>query len=313
MNEREILDVLIIGSGPAGLSAAIYSKRSNLKTIIVEKEYMGTGQIAESNRVDNYPGFYGISGFDLGDKLRDHAEKLDVDFLEDEVTEIEEKYALENDANKSKHFSVKLKKGEDILTRTIIYAAGATPKVAQIKGIEQFAGRGVSYCALCDGAFYKDKNVAVLGGGDTALDDALYLADICKKVYLIHRRDSFRGSDSTVERLKKKDNVEILLSTEVNEVKGITKLETIVLTNGAEKEIDGIFVAFGSIPNSKVVAELLDTDELGYILAREDGITSCNGLFVAGDVRTKSLRQVVTAVADGANASTSAYKYLETI
>ena len=173
-------DVLIIGSGPAGLSAAVYAKRANLNVAVIEKEYEGTGQIAESGNVNNYLGVPDINGYDLGEKFREHALSLNVCFIEKEALNIEE-----NDSG----YIIKLDDGENIKSKTIIYAAGAYPRRADVPGEEEYTGKGVSYCAICDGAFYKDKTVAVLGGGDTALDDALYLSDICKKVYLIHRRN----------------------------------------------------------------------------------------------------------------------------
>lgn len=207
--------------------------------------------------------------------------------------------------------------GENIKSKTIIYAAGAYPRRADVPGEEEYTGKGVSYCAICDGAFYKDKTVTVLGGGDTALDDALYLSDICKKVYLIHRRNEFRGAQSTVEKLKEKDNVEFVLSDSVVEIKGDKKLDSVKLASGKELAVDGIFIAYGSVPQTALVKDIVQLDDKGYIVAGEDGFTNSAdngdclmGFFAAGDVRTKKLRQVVTAVSDGANAATSAAEYL---
>lgn len=301
-------DVVIIGSGPAGLSAAVYAKRANLNVAVIEKEYEGTGQIAESGNVNNYLGLPDINGYDLGEKFREHALSLNVCFIEKEALNIEE-----NDSG----YTIKLDDGENIKSKTIIYAAGAYPRRADVPGEEEYAGKGVSYCAICDGAFYKDKTVSVLGGGDTALDDALYLSDICKKVYLIHRRNEFRGAQSTVEKLKEKDNVEFVLSDSVVEIKGDKKPDSVKLKSGKELAVDGIFIAYGSVPQTALVKDIVQLDDKGYIVAGEDGFTNSadngdclRGFFAAGDVRTKKLRQVVTAVSDGANAATSAAEYL---
>lgn len=176
---------------------------------------------------------------------------------------------------------------------------------------KKYQGKGISYCAYCDGSLYKEKDTAVIGGGDTALDDALYLSDLCRKVYLIHRRNEFRGNNATVELLRKRKNVEFILGSSVQEVLGQRKLEEIQLTNGRKFNISGLFVAVGSTPVSDLIKDYVQRDEKGYVIAGEDGITSSPGLFVAGDVRTKKLRQVITAVSDGANAAVSAIQYLK--
>ncbi len=295
-------DVLIIGSGPAGLSAAIYSKRANLKVAVLEKEYAGTGQIAESEKVDNYPGFSEISGYDLGEKFREHALRLEVPFIEHEAVKIEK--------NQDKIWEVSLENKEKLYAKTIIYATGASPRKLGVKGEEQLLGKGISFCAVCDGAFYKDKTVAVIGGGNTAVDDALLLSDIAQKVYLIHRRDEFRASKKTVELVKQKENVEIILNASVKEVEGEKLVTGIVLEDGRKIEVSGIFEAIGQAPSTKLISTLTSLDESGYVVADEDGKTDNEGLFVAGDVRTKKLRQVVTAVSDGANAVSSVEEYL---
>lgn len=295
-------DVLIIGSGPAGLSAAIYSKRANLKVAVLEKEYAGTGQIAESEKVDNYPGFPEISGYDLGEKFREHALRLEVPFIEHEAVKIEK--------NQDKIWEVSLENKEKLYAKTIIYATGASPRKLDVKGEEQLLGKGISFCAVCDGAFYKDKTVAVIGGGNTAVDDALLLSDIAQKVYLIHRRDEFRASKKTVELVKQKENVEIILNASVKEVEGEKLVTGIVLEDGRKIEVSGIFEAIGQAPSTKLISTLTSLDESGYVVAGEDGKTDNEGLFVAGDVRTKKLRQVVTAVSDGANAVSSVEEYL---
>ena len=287
-------DVGIIGSGPAGLSAAIYAKRANLSAVVIEKEYEGTGQIAERGQVDNYLGLPGISGYDLGEQFREHAVKLGVSFLEQEVTEIKKE--------DSAVFTIIFEDGSSVETKTVIYAAGATPRRANIPGEQEYSGKGVSYCAICDGSFYRGKKVAVLGGGDTALDDAVYLADLAEQVYVIHRRKEFRGAATTVEKLRKKENVTFVLEHQVKEITGAEKVNGVVLENGTAIAVDGVFVAYGSVPQTNLVKELVILDAAGYVKA---------GLYVAGDVRTKKLRQVVTAVSDGANAATAVVEYLK--
>lgn len=320
---NSMYDIIIIGSGPAGLSAAIYAKRANLNVAVAEKEYEGTGQIAESGNVNNYLGLPNINGYDLGEKFREHAVSLNVEFIEKEAVEIE---AVQNDECAAESAIYRVKFDDDTIeeARALIYTAGAYPRKAGVPGEDEYTGKGVSYCAICDGAFYKGKTVAVLGGGDTALDDALYLADICEKVYLVHRRDSFRGAQSTVELLKQKENVELVLNETVTEIYGEKKPTGIKLKSGRELALDGVFVAYGSVPQSELIKNLVQLDERGYVVADEDGITYAAtkkayadrkiqpGLYVAGDVRTKTLRQVVTAVSDGANAATTAAEYLLT-
>lgn len=297
-------DVIIIGSGPAGLSAAIYAQRAKLKAAVVEKEYMGTGQIAESSRVDNYPGLYGESGYDLGEKFRAHAETAGTEFIDAQITEISSEDGI---------YVLKTSEGNEIKTRTVIYAAGTARRKIGIKGEEEFSGKGISFCAVCDGAFYENKVTAVIGGGDTALSDALYLSGIAEKVYLIHRRSEFRGSESLQEAVKGKANIELVLNAVPSEFFGDKNLEGIrYIQDGEEKTVfvNGSFTAVGSIPNTETVKDLVKLDDNGYINAGEDGVTSADGFFAAGDVRTKKLRQVVTAASDGANCVESVRSYL---
>lgn len=296
-----MLDILVIGSGPAGLSAAVYAKRANLKVVVVEREYYGTGQIAESHQVDNYLGLLGTNGYELGEKFREHAESLGVEFKNGEAENFE---ALRDG------WKVYLKQGEALETRTVIYAAGAVHRHLGIPGEQEYTGKGVSYCATCDGAFFKNKVTAVIGGGDTALDDALYLSDICSRVYLIHRRNEFRGSAKTVEKLKAKENVEFVLDAKPSLIKGTDKVTGLQMEDGRKLEVQGVFVAVGMIPLTAPVKNIVELDSAGYIVADETGKTSAEGFFVAGDVRTKTLRQVVTAVSDGANAATLAEQYI---
>lgn len=299
-----MLDLIIIGSGPAGLSAAIYGIRANLNLLVIEKDYEGTGQIALSSKVDNYLGLPGLDGYSMGEQFRQHAVDFGVNFLEATVTEISQ------DAN-DKHWIVKAADGTVNEAKAIIYAAGAVHRHLGVPGENEFAAKGVSYCATCDGAFYRGKVTAVVGGGDTALDDALYLSALCEKVYLIHRRDAFRAAEITVERVKSKENIELVLNSQVEEILGSDRVNSVRLVDGRVLDIDGIFIAAGSVPVSRVVPECVEKNEAGYIVADETGVTSAPGFFAAGDVRTKALRQVVTAVSDGANTATAAAHYIE--
>ena len=294
-------DILIIGSGPAGLSAAIYSKRANLDVLVAEKEYMGTGQIAESSRVDNYLGLAGKSGYELGELFRSDAENAGTQFLEAEITGL---------FRRNNIWVAALSDGGEIEARAVIYAAGASHRRMNVPGEDRFIGSGVSFCAICDGAFYQGKRVAVIGGGDTAVDDALYLSDIAEKVYLIHRRSTFRAAESSVSRAQNKANIEIVISANVTEISGGSHVEKIRLDNGQVIPVDGVFTAIGMIPQTAILRGIVDTDGLGYVIANETGVTSAPGLFAAGDVRAKKLRQVITAASDGANAAVSAAEYL---
>lgn len=295
-------DILIIGSGPAGLSAAVYAKRAGLDALVVEMEFMGTGQIAESSRVDNYIGLVGKSGYELGELFRSDAEKLDAEFLEEEVVSLSQKNNI---------WVSQFDDGSSIEAKAVIYAAGASHRKLNVAGEEKFIGKGVSFCAMCDGAFYREKTVAVIGGGDTAVDDALYLADIADKVYLIHRRGEFRAAAGTVKKAEENPNIEFVLSANVTEILGENHVEKITLDNGRELAVDGVFIAVGMIPRTDILKGVVETDEHGYVVADESGVTSARGLFVAGDVRAKKLRQVITAAADGANAAVSAIEYLK--
>lgn len=296
-----MFDVIVIGSGPAGVTAGIYAKRASLSVCVIEKDYMGSGQIAQSGRVDNYPGMAGISGFDMGSKFLEDAGKLGVDIMEGTVKGIKK----ENDL-----FTVTLENGEQKVSKTVIYCAGASHRHLGLPEEEGYVGCGVSYCATCDGAFFKNRNVAVVGGGNTALDDALYLSGLCSKVYLIHRRDEFRGAKETLEQLLEKENVELITPAQVTAIKGSGMVESVELNNGRTLEVAGVFVAVGMKPETGMLAEYVKMDDAGYVIAGEDCITATSGLYVAGDLRSKRLRQVVTATADGANAAYSAIEYL---
>lgn len=294
-------DVVIIGSGPAGLSAAVYAKRATLDEVVVEKEMISGGQIIVTDRIDNYLGDYGVSGYDLSVKFREHADKLDVPFMEGNITSIEDK---------GDYKQVILENGNIVNAKAVVIATGATHKKLNVSGEDSLSGAGVSYCATCDGAFFKGKTVAVVGGGDVALGDALYLSNICDKVYLIHRRDGLRGAKVLQERVFAKDNIEFMPFYEVDEICGENSVEELILHDNRTSEksklsVSGIFIAVGMKPQSDLVKNLVKLDDAGYICAGEDCRTSVKGIYAAGDVRTKSLRQIVTAVADGAVAISS--------
>lgn len=300
----KIYDLVIIGSGPAGLAAAVYAQRARLENIVIEKEMVSGGQVLTTYEVDNYPGIPGVNGFDLGMKLREHAERLDTVFAEDEVEQIENLGELKRVIGRDAVYE----------TKAIIIATGATHRKLGVPGETELSGMGVSYCATCDGAFFKNKVTAVVGGGDVALEDAIFLSRTCSHVYLIHRRDELRGAKSLQEKLFAMDNVTILWDTQVEEICGDEKVQGLKLiqTKTGERTrltVDGVFIAVGILPNSNPYEGLVDMDH-GYIVAGESGETSVPGIFVAGDVRTKQLRQIVTAAADGANAVTSAERYL---
>ncbi len=296
-----MVDIIIVGSGPAGMSAAVYGKRAGLSVLVIEKVYYGTGQVAESSHVDNYLGLPGINGYELGEKFRSHAEGLGVEFKDGEVIRFEKA---------ADRWYVHLKNGENLESKTVVYAAGAGHRHLGVPGEEEFSGKGVSYCATCDGAFFKGKDVAVVGGGNTAMDDAIYLSDICNKVYLVHRRDVFRGDTTTLMKLKETDNIELVVPAKVQEVKGEQAVTELHLEDGRSLEVSGVFVAVGMQPTTDLLQGIVLLDGNGYIIADETGKTSAAGFFAAGDVRTKELRQIITAVADGANAATSAEKYI---
>lgn len=297
-------DVIIIGAGPAGLSAAIYAMRARLNTLVIEQTGPG-GQVLTTYEVDNYPALPGISGYDLGTKMKEHALQLGAKILSEEVREI----IWEESGRR-----VKTDKSE-YETKTLIIASGAVHAKLGLEDEERLSGMGVSYCATCDGAFYRDGVTAVVGGGDVALEDAIFLARLCKKVYLIHRRHELRGAASLQETLLSLPNVEVLWDSVVTSIQGEEEVEGITVENRLTGEqtqysVDGIFIAVGIRPVSQIFDGLIDLNEAGYIIAGEDTRTSREGIFAAGDVRTKPLRQIVTAVADGANAVYGVQEYL---
>lgn len=303
--EEHMYDLIIIGSGPAGLSAAVYGIRAGLKLLVLEKSPMSGGQVLNTYEVDNYLGMPGMNGFDMGMQFRAHADKLGVAFQNAQVLSIEDlgEKKVVHTAN------------ADYETKAVIVATGAHHAHLGVPGEEEFSGKGVSYCATCDGAFFRGRTVAVVGGGDVALEDAIYLARTSEKVYLIHRRDEFRGASILQEEVKRLSNVEILYSHEVAAISGNEVVESVKLRdtkNGTEKDVmlDGVFIAVGVKPDTELLQDLLTLDEGGYVIAGEDCVTEAPGIFVAGDIRKKPIRQIITAVADGANAATGAERYV---
>lgn len=298
-------DVIIIGSGPAGLAAAIYAKRAALETLVLEKTPISGGQIINTYEVDNYPGLPGISGMELGQKMRGHVDAQHAEVKTATVKEIID------------HGDYKLvcTSDGDFETRTVVLAMGASHRQLGVPGENELCGMGVSYCATCDGAFFKGRDVAVVGGGNVALEDALFLARGCNKVYLIHRRDAFRGAKVLQKQVEEKENIVCVMDSVVDEIVGEDLVEKVCISNkktqqSSELSVQGIFIAVGISPNTKDIQGLPKQDDAGYIIATEDGVTDIPGIFVAGDCRTKQLRQVITATADGANAITSVERYL---
>lgn len=298
-------DLIIIGAGPAGLTAAIYAKRAMLSALLIEKNYMGGGQIINTYEVDNYPALPGINGFDLGMKMSEHADKFEIEKVSSDVVSID----VASDVKKV------VTDEEAYEGKAIIIATGNSPAKLGIKGEEELIGMGVSYCATCDGAFFKGKTTCVVGGGDVAVEDAIFLARGCEKVYIIHRRDEFRAAAVLQDELKKTSNIEIIYDSVVTEIKGSDMVDSVSVKNvktgeNRELSVDGIFIAVGNNPNGSFIPREIETNEKGYIIAGEDGKTNVPGVFAAGDIRDKKLRQVVTAVADGANCIYSVQEYL---
>jgi thioredoxin reductase (NADPH) len=302
----ELYETVILGAGPAGISAAIYASRARLKTLWLDKRIIPGGQIVDTSEVDNYPGLPGISGMDLGEVMGKHAAELGMEPVRENVLSI----TIEDDGMKVIHT-----KKHEYRTKTLILATGASHRKLEIPGEEELNGMGVSYCATCDGAFFKDRVTVVVGGGNAACEDAVFLSRICRKVYVVHRRDSLRSDPIVQEKLFACANVEILWDSVPLEILGEEKVSGLKIRNQKTMEeqvltTDGVFVAIGITPNTKLVENVVRLDEAGYVVAGEEGITSVPGIFAAGDIRTKKLRQVVTAAADGANAVAAVQQYL---
>lgn len=301
----KIQDLIILGAGPAGISAAIYASRAKLDTLWLEKKFVQGGQIVNTYEVDNYPGMPGMNGMDLGEAMAAHAEKLGISPVRENVT------SVSLDGN----IKVVHTRKNEYRAKTLILACGANHRKLGIPGEETLGGMGVSYCATCDGAFFKDLTVAVIGGGNVACEDAIFLARICRKVYVVHRRDTMRADKILQNRLFEFENVEMVWDSVPLEIYGTEKVTGVEIQNVKTKEnrtldVNGVFIAVGIVPATEMFQGLVHLDEQGYIVAGEEGITSVPGIYAAGDIRTKALRQVVTAVSDGANAVASVQKYL---
>ena len=300
-------DIIIVGAGPAGMTAAIYARRAAKSVMVLEAVNYG-GQILNTPDIENYPAEAHISGFDFSMKLYEQAKGLGAQFVFEKAVGIK-------DVNGKKNV-VTVKNSYE--AGAVILATGSANRKLGLEDEDRLVGKGVSYCATCDGNFYRKKVVAVVGGGNTALEDALYLSDIAEKVYLIHRRDNFRGEEANVSRLTEKNNVEFIYNSNVTRLISDKRLRAIEITNKLDGsvrtlELSGLFVAVGRVPENRNFADLVRLDDAGYVEAGEDCHTSCEGIFVAGDNRTKTLRQLVTAAADGAMAATEAVKYLNNI
>lgn len=294
-------DVIIVGAGPAGLTAAIYACRANLKVLVLEAMTYG-GQIINTPSIENYPALFKVSGFDFATNLYNQAKELGSEIKFEKVIKIipgkEKEVITSTNSYKAK---------------AIIIATGAVSRKLNLPNEDEFVGKGISYCATCDGNFYKGQVVAVNGGGNTAFEDAIYLADIAKKVYLIHRRNEFRADASLVEQAKKKKNIEFILNSKIIKLNGDDKLSSITLNNNKELNIDGLFIAIGKVPETNNFASVVKTTKDGYFESNEECLTNQEGIFVAGDAREKELRQLVTATSDGAIATTNAIKYIKNI
>ena len=303
-----IYDMIIIGSGPAGLTAGIYAKRAGLSALVLEGSFIQGGQIVNTYEVDNYPGLPGISGMDLADRMKEHLQNQGGKIIRGKVKGI----SLDDE------IKIVHTKKEDFRTKTVILAAGAVHRKLEVPGEEEFSGMGVSYCATCDGAFFKDKTVAVVGGGDVAVEDAIFLSRTCKKVYLIHRRDQLRAAKILQDVLKNTPNIETFWNRRVTKIGGTEQVEWIQTESTAagqstRMDVDGIFIAVGITPDTGFIRNLIHLDEQGYVIADENVETNIPGIYAAGDIRTKQLRQIITAASDGANCVASAEKYLQNL
>ena len=297
-------DIIIIGAGPAGMTAAIYAKQARKNVLVIEKETYG-GQILKADKVKNYPGYLEISGFELATKLYDQMSKYNVEFTIENVVEIK---------NENEYKTIITDKNT-YKSKAIIIATGAKNRKLGLKKEDKLISKGVSYCATCDGMFFKNKTVAIYGGGNNAIDDALYLSDIAQKTYLIYRQKEFKIDSDNLEKLKSKNNVEFILDSLITDINGTSSLESITVTNNETNEskvidTDGLFIAIGHIPVTNMLKGLIKLNEKGYIISNEDCTTNIDGIFVAGDIKEKSIRQLTTACSDGTIAALNACKYI---
>jgi thioredoxin reductase (NADPH) len=307
MADKEVYEVIIVGGGPAGLAAGLYCNRAALKTILLEKGLLG-GQIAISKEVENYPGVEGITGFDLAEKLVHHAQSFGLRIIQQEIAEIS--------AGSDLH-SVRLTNGDILHTVALILALGGTARKLGIAGEAEYLGSGVSYCATCDGFFFRDKTVVVVGGGDTAVEEALYLSRLAKKVFLVHRKNTLRASQILQGRLLTTPGIEIIWNTIITKIKGngraveAVSLENIVTGANGELATDGVFIFIGYSPNNLLIPPGVRINELGFVITNDKCETSVPGIFAAGDIRQKFANQIVVAAADGCIAALAAAHYVE--
>ena len=327
--ENNMYDIVIVGAGTAGLSAAIYGVRAGKKVLVLEEKTYG-GQIISTPEVENYPGIPKISGFEFATNLYNQALDLGVEVKLERVKTVENigaattEMAKNAGANQFRELALTTATAEiksvitesgEYVCNSVILATGAKNRPLGVDREQELIGAGISYCATCDGMFFRGKDVVVVGGGNTALEDANFLSNYCNKVYVVHRRDQFRGEEKLVERIKDKANVEFVLNSRVTELLGQDMLEGVVLENVQDNtrrklSCQGVFVAIGQMPDNERYSELVELDNLGYIVAGEDCKTSCDGVFAAGDCRTKSVRQLTTAAADGAVAALAACEFI---
>ena len=289
-------DCIIIGAGPAGLTSALYLRRANKKVLLLDSKGYG-GQIINASKIENYPSIKLISGFEFATNLYNQVIDLGAEAKIETVLKIEDDKTVITNNNNYK-------------TKSIIIANGVQNRKLNLPNENKLLGKGISYCATCDGNFFKNKIVAVNGGGNTAIEDAIYLSSIATKVYLIHRRDEFKAEQKYIDEIKKIPNVEIITNSNITSINGDIKLESITLNNNKNIDVDGLFIAIGQIPNNNIFNNIVDIDEYGYIISNNEVNTKTNGIFVAGDTRQKELRQIVTATSDGAIAASSVIKYL---
>lgn len=299
-------DILIIGAGPAGMTAAIYGQRGGKKTIVFDKLSYG-GQVINTAEVANYPGMPNMTGLDFADKTYKQMKELGAEMSYEEISEIRDAYKPIK--------TVVTSSGKEYECKTIIIATGSSPRPLGVENEDRFKGAGISYCATCDGAFFRNKTVAVCGGGNTALEDAEVLSDIAEKVYLVHRRDEFRADATNVKRVKSKKNVELVLDSVVTAINGERFIQGIEVENkktGEKRELklDGLFVAIGQMPENEIFRDIVTLNKAGYVEAGEDCLTGTDGIFAAGDCRAKKVRQITTAVSDGAIAALAAIEHI---
>jgi thioredoxin reductase (NADPH) len=309
MISKEIYEVVIIGGGPAGLSAGLYCQRAALKTVLFEKGIIG-GQIAISKEVENYPGMEGITGFDLAQKMDQHTRSFGLPIIQQEVRDI---------IPGAEHHTIRLDNGDEVRTLALILAAGGTVRKLGISGEKEYLGSGVSYCGACDGFFFKDKTVVIVGGGDTAAEEALHLARLAKRVYLVHRRDALRAGRMLRTRVLSEPRIEMVWNTALMEIKGdgrsVSAVSFVNTQTGVKGEMpaDGVFIFIGYTPNNALIPPGIRIDEQGYVLTDEKCETSVPGIFAVGDIRRKFANQIVIAAADGAVAALAASRHIEAL